>query len=154
MRTKKKKLLLIDDEENMLHMLSAYMKKQGYEIATASGGDEGVEQVDRFRPDLILCDLQMPGMDGLAFLVSMGEQLKDMPVIMMSAYATVDTAVQAMREGAYDFITKPFKMDEINCILQRAEEFITLKKENIQLKNRVQELQGEVSFASIICRSQ
>ena len=83
----------------------------------------------------------------------MGDQLKDIPVIMMSAYATVDTAVQAMREGAYDFITKPFKMDEINCILQRAEEFITLKKENIQLKNRVQELQGEVSFASIIGRS-
>ena len=72
MDKKKKKLLLIDDEENMLHMLSAYMKKQGYEVATASGGVEGVELVNRFRPDLILCDLQMPGMDGLAFFSEYG----------------------------------------------------------------------------------
>jgi len=153
MGTRKKKLLLIDDEENMLHMLSAYMKKQGYEIAAASGGAEGVERVHDFIPDFILCDLQMPQMDGLAFLVSVKEQLGDVPVIMMSAYATVDTAVQAMKQGAYDFITKPFKMDEVICVLEKAEEFISLKNENIQLKNKVQELQGEVTFSSIIGKS-
>ena len=153
MNKKMKKLLLIDDEENMIHMLSAYMKKRGYEVATASGGAEGVERVHDFVPDLILCDLQMPQMDGLAFLAHIKDQLNDIPVIMMSAYATVDTAVQAMKQGAYDFITKPFKMDEIVCILGKAEEFISLKKENIQLKNKVHELQGEVTFTSIIGKS-
>jgi len=153
MDRKKKKLLLIDDEENMLHMLSAYLRKRGYEVVTALNGAEGVKLVHTFIPDLILCDLKMPRMDGITFLGSVKETLVDVPIIMMSAYATVDTAVKAMRQGAYDFVTKPFKTDEIVCILQKAEEYTRIKKENIQLKDRVQELQGDETFSSIIGRN-
>jgi len=153
MKRIKKKLLLIDDEENMLHMLSAYMKKRGYAVATALNGAEGVDLVRTFSPDLILCDLKMPQMDGMTFLGNVKEIVDDVPVIMMSAYATVDTAVEAMRHGAYDFVTKPFKTDEIYCVLQKAEEYISIKKENVQLKNRVQELQGGGTFSDIVGKS-
>jgi len=153
MKNRTKKLLLIDDEENMLHMLSAYLRKSGYEVVTALDGAKGINLVQSFVPDLILCDLKMPQMDGLTFLGSAGDLLDDIPVIMMSAYATVDTAVEAMKQGAYDFVTKPFKIDEIICILQKAEEYVSIKKENIQLRNRVYELQGNETFSSIIGRS-
>lgn len=150
MEKKNKKLLLVDDEENMLHMLSSYLRKLGYEVVTALNGVEGLELVQTFTPDFILCDIKMPKMDGLTFLAGAREILDDVPIIMMSAYATVDTAVEAMKEGAYDFVTKPFKTDEIVCILEKAEEYVSIKKENIQLKNRVHELQGDETFSSII----
>ncbi len=148
-----RKLLLIDDEENMLHMLSAYLGKRGYDVVTALNGAEGLKLARTFVPDVILCDLKMPQMDGLTFLGRIREFHIDTPVIMMSAYATVDTAVEAMKQGAYDFVTKPFQTDEIVCILQKAEEYIRIKKENIQLKNRVQELQGSGTFSAIIGKS-
>ncbi len=153
MAGKKKRLLLVDDEENMLHMLSTYLAKREYQVVTAINGTEGVRLVNDFSPDMILCDLKMPNMDGLEFLNRIKDKLEDVPVIMMSAYATVDIAVEAMKLGAYDFITKPFRPDEIACILEKAEKYIGVKKENIALKEKVQELQGGGTFSSIIGKS-
>lgn len=143
-------ILIIDDEANMLHMLSASLKKAGYEVATAADGKEGLRKsVDRVY-DFILCDLKMPEMDGLSFLEELKVQGLESTVIMMSAFATIDTAVQAMKSGAYDFITKPFKIDEVLCILDKAAERVKLKRENLALKNKVKELEGKSGLTSIV----
>jgi len=149
----KNRLLIIDDEDNMLHMLSAVMRKEGYDVVTAANGRQGLDYALATSFDFILCDLKMPQMDGLAFLGEAKNNNVEAVIIMMSAYATVDTAVKAMKIGAYDFITKPFKIDEIVCILEKAAEYIRIKKENILLKDKVQELQGNTTFSRIIGNS-
>lgn len=147
------KVLIIDDEINMLHMLSAALRKEGYEIVTTNDAAEGLSFATQTEFNIILCDLKMPKMDGLEFLLEMSRANVSAPVIMMSAFATVDTAVQAMKIGAYDFITKPFKIDEILLILQKASERERLKKDNKRLQLRIGQLERDRSFRSIIGES-
>ena len=146
-------ILLIDDEANMLDMLSASLRKEGYQITTAVDGRQGLEYADTKSFDFILCDLKMPVMDGLQFLEEAKIRKIEATVIMMSAFATVDIAVKAMKSGAYDFVTKPFKIDEILCILEKATERQQLKKENLHLRQKVQELEKGRGFAAIIGES-
>ncbi|MFQ5485738.1 MAG: response regulator, partial [Desulfobacterales bacterium] len=117
-----KRMLIIDDEENMRHMLSTLLQKAGYLVDSASDGNEALQLVDQTLYDFILCDLKMPGMGGMEFLKSARDKLWESTVIMMSAFATIDTAVDAMKQGAYDFISKPFKSDEVLLTLKKAEE--------------------------------
>ncbi len=146
-------VLIIDDEVNMLDMLSASLRKEGYKVTTAAEGKQGLEFAIAQSFDFILCDLKMPVMDGLQFIEEARKSRIDATIIMMSAFATIDTAVQAMKFGAYDFITKPFKLGEIVCILEKAAERAQLKKENKQLRHKVQELEKDRGFAEIIGES-
>ena len=107
------KILILDDEENMLHMLKTILTKEGYEIATATNGIEGLKKIESNSFDTILCDLRMPEMDGVSFLKATKEKNLHSTTIMMSAYGTIDMAIEAMKLGAYDYISKPFKPDEI-----------------------------------------
>jgi two-component system, NtrC family, response regulator AtoC len=150
----KKRLLIIDDEENMLHMLSVFLRKKGYMVSSATNGLEGLKQLRNSQPDLVLCDLKMPGMDGLEFLRTARDENQETLIIMMSAYATVDRAVEAMKLGAFDFITKPFNTDQISCILDKAQEFTRIKDENVLLRKQVYELQKERGFEEIIGESE
>lgn len=143
-------VLLIDDELNMLNMLSAFLRKEGYTIATAENGQQGIELALENDFDFIVCDLKMPVMDGLQFLAEAKARKIDSTIIMMSAFATVDSAVQAMKFGAYDLITKPFKLDEVVYVLQKAEERVQLKKENLHLRQKVEELEQNKGFKDII----
>ena len=143
-------LLIIDDEANMLDMLSASLRREGYQITTAVDGRQGLKYAGTNSFDFILCDLKMPLMDGLQFLEEAKIQKIDATIIMMSAFANVDTAVQAMKFGAYDFITKPFKLNEIVCILEKAAERVRLKKENQHLRQKVLELEKDRGFTDII----
>lgn len=136
-----KRLLIIDDEENMRHMLSNLLKKTGYQIDTASDGIEGLQLIDRKQYSVILCDLRMPKLDGISFLKSAGKKLKNTTVLMMSAYATIDDAVESMKLGAYDFISKPFKSEEILHVLAKAEERERLKEENVRLKEHLNKIE-------------
>jgi len=147
-------VLLIDDELNMLNMLSAFLRKEGYAIVTAENGQQGIELAVENDFDFILCDLKMPVMDGLQFLEGAKIRKIEATIIMMSAFATVDVAVSAMKSGAYDFVTKPFKIDEILCILEKAGERLQLKKENRRLHNKVLELEKVRGFETIIGESQ
>lgn len=149
----KKKILIVDDEENMLHMLSSLMARSGYEVTIADSGSKGIAAVDKENFDCILCDLKMPNMDGIEFLKAIGELGKRVTIIMMSAYATVDRAVEAMKLGAYDFITKPFKPDEILLILERAIERDELRLENRQLKQQLTQFHGDMSFDHMVAGS-
>ena len=115
------KILILDDEENMLHMLKTILTKEGYEIATANNGIEGLKKIESNSFDTILCDLRMPEMDGLSFLKATREKNIQSTTIMMSAYGTIDMAIEAMKLGAYDYISKPFKPDEIILTLRKAE---------------------------------
>ena len=99
-----KRLLIVDDEENMRHMLQVMLRKAGYVVQTAADGVEALEQIAKQDFDFVLCDLRMPNMDGMTFLEKSRQTHPDQTVIMMSAYGTIDTALEAMMIGAYDYI--------------------------------------------------
>ncbi|HVO84546.1 MAG TPA: sigma-54 dependent transcriptional regulator [Syntrophobacteria bacterium] len=146
----RERILVIDDEKNMRHMLTVLLKKEGYEVATAGDGKEGLDLAGETYFDVILCDLKMPVMDGMAFLERFQEMKLESTVIVMSAYGTLDTAIEAMKRGAYDYVSKPFKADEILLTLRKAEERERLRRENRRLQQSIQERYG---FANMIGRS-
>ncbi|MBW2443450.1 MAG: sigma-54-dependent Fis family transcriptional regulator [Deltaproteobacteria bacterium] len=148
-----KRLLVIDDEANMRHMLATVLKKTGYVVETASDGSEGLEMIAGTPYDFVLCDIKMPKMDGMEFLKLSREKIGTSTVIMMSAYGSIDTAIEAMKMGAYDYISKPFKTDEVYLTLKKAEERESLKKENRLLKERIQKIEGDYKFHNMVTRS-
>jgi len=152
-KSSQKRLLIIDDEENMRHMLSSLLNKSGYRVDTASDGEDALEMVDQTLYDFILCDLKMPNMNGMEFFETARDKLWATTVIMMSAYGSVDTAVEAMKKGAYDFISKPFKPDEVLLTLKKAEERESLKRENLWLKERIRKMQENYYFGNMVAKS-
>jgi len=148
-----KRLLIIDDEENMRHMLSAILKKAGYNVDTAADGHEGIMMVDKTRYEFILCDIKMPNMNGIDFLKKVRDKIGSTTVIMMSAYGTIDTAIEAMKEGAYDYISKPFKADEVFLALKKAEERESLKRENLFLQEQIKKIEDKYSFGKMVAKS-
>ncbi|MBW1800696.1 MAG: sigma-54-dependent Fis family transcriptional regulator [Deltaproteobacteria bacterium] len=149
-----KRVLIIDDEENMRHMLQVMLDKAGYQAEAAPNGLQGLEMLDTSDFDYVLCDLKMPKMDGMTFLKASQKEHADKTFIMMSAFGTVETALEAMKIGAYDYISKPFKTDEVLLTLKKAEERERLKKENLALQNRLKEIEQKYSFGNIIARSE
>ncbi len=152
--TDSRRLLIIDDEENMRHMLSVVTSKAGYQVSMAENGKQALAIHQKAPFPFILCDLKMPGMDGLQFLKAIEDDSSHPVVIMMSAYATIDDAVEAMKSGAHDFITKPFKTAEVILVLEKAAAHRKLQAENIRLKARVKELQGNGDFEDIVAHSE
>jgi two-component system, NtrC family, response regulator AtoC len=146
-----KRVLVVDDEENFRHILSVILKKEKYDVDTASNGDEALQKISSDPFDQVLCDIRMPGMDGLDFLKEVQKMEAGMNVIMMSAYGTLDTAIEAMKLGAYDYISKPFKPDEIILTLRKAEERERLRKE-IELLRK--EVKKEYSFDNIVSKNE
>jgi two-component system response regulator AtoC len=132
-----KKILVVDDESSMRHMLRLVLEREGFIVAEADGGEGALEYLEKQTPDVILCDIRMPGMDGRSFLQKVKEKRVPSTVIMMSAYGTVDTALDCMKVGAYDYISKPFKPDEVLLTLKKAEERQRLRRENRKLRDQV-----------------
>ena len=149
-----KRLLVIDDEENMQHMLSKVLGKTGYIVETASNGHEGLKMIKSTDYDFILCDIKMPNMSGMDFLKAARDKIRTTTVIMMSAYGTIDTAIEAMKLGAYDYISKPFKTDEVYLTLKKAEERESLRQENRLLKERIKKIEGNYSFGNLVAKSE
>jgi len=141
-----KRLLIVDDELGTRESLKMIFDKE-YDIRTATTGEEALGIIERLRPNLVLLDIIMPGMDGLAVLERINEIDKDIIVIMITATKTVKTAVHAMKLGAYDYITKPFDLDEIRLIIKKA-----LSTQD--LRNEVKILRSEIdkgySFGNIV----
>ena len=146
-----KKILVIDDEENFRHMLSVILKREKYDVETAPNGEEGLRKLSATPFDQVLCDIRMPQMDGMEFLKETQKKGVETTIIMMSAYGTVDSAIEAMKSGAYDYISKPFKPDEIILTLKKAEERERLRKENERLKKEVRK---EYSFKNIVSKNE
>ncbi|XOF32948.1 MAG: sigma-54-dependent transcriptional regulator [Candidatus Electrothrix sp. YB6] len=143
-------ILVIDDEDNMRHMLSVLLSKEGYQAETAADGAEALALLEKKSFDFVLCDIRMPNMDGLAFLKAAESIDHTATVIMMSAYGTIDTAIEAMKLGAYDFISKPFKNDEVVLVLKKAEERERLRRENVRLKKKLADLEQKQGFGNMI----
>ncbi len=148
-----KRLLIIDDEENMRHMLKSMLRRHGYDVTTAEDGEEALKVVNKKAFDFILCDVRMPVLDGLEFLRVAREKIYTSTIIMMSAYGSIDIALEAMKAGAYDFISKPFKTDEVLLTLKKAEEREALKNENRLLREELKEVRGEMGFHTLIGES-
>ena len=148
------RVLVIDDEDNMRHMLKTMLGKEGYHVESAADGAAGLQILDESDFDLVLCDIKMPRMDGMTFLRSARQNHPHTTYIMMSAYGTIEVAVQAMKEGAYDYISKPFKADEVILTLKKAEEQERLKEENTRLKTKINEIEKKYSFENIVARSE
>ena len=148
------RVLVIDDEENMRHMLKVMLEKAGYSVECAANGVEGLQRLEGAGFDYVLCDIKMPRMDGMTFLKDAVKNHLGQTYIMMSAYGTIDVAVEAMKEGAYDYISKPFKGDEVLLTLKKAEERGRLKEENLRLKTKIDEIEKKYSFENIVARSE
>jgi len=132
-------ILVIDDEEIMREILEALLAPEGYDVRLAANGAEGLELARAMPFDAAVVDVMMPGMDGLAVLDELKKIDDDIAVVMVTAYASVDTAVDAMKRGALDYITKPFKNDEVLLVLRNAVERKRLVTENRSLRQNLQE---------------
>jgi two-component system response regulator AtoC len=153
MKPEARHILIIDDEASMRHMLRLVLEKGGYRIAEAPDGAAALRLLEAEPFDLILCDIRMPGMDGLGFLREAAKREVSATLIMMSAYGTIDTAIECMKLGAYDYISKPFKPDEVILTLKKAEERLKLRRENLQLKEELARGGPRWGTAGIVCRS-
>ena len=147
---REQRVLIVDDEEGLRHSLSVHLKKAGFQPTTAAGAAEALAVLEREPFDVILCDIRMPEMDGLELLGALQKQGIESTVIMMSAYGDTDTAIEAMRGGAYDYIAKPFRKDEVILAIRKAEERETLRRENRQLKAAVERA---YRFENIVSKS-
>ena len=145
-----RRVLVIDDEAGLRHTLQLILRSEGYSVLTAEDGEHGLRVAQEETPDLILCDIRMPRLDGLGFLARYAEAGGQALVIMMSAYGTMETAMEAMRHGAYDYISKPFNADEVLLTLRKAEEREQLQREVTRLRRQVGEVEG---FSGVVGRS-
>ncbi len=147
-------LLVIDDEASMRHMLRLVLEQHHYRVSEAQNGAEAINQIYKEKFDVILSDIRMPDMDGLTFLDQPEIRSLDTTIIMMSAYGSIETALECMKRGAYDYISKPFKPDEVVLTLRKAEERQELRQENQQLKKALSQQVKDFSITDIIHSSQ
>src|SRR5258705_7648518 len=130
-------ILVIDDEQGILETLRILLKNEGFDVTTAQGGKAGLEQLKGSAPDIVLTDLKMPGVTGIEILSAVRGQDPETPVILMTAQASLQTAIQAVNEGAFYYIQNPFSNDDLVAILRRAVEYRTLRSENKHLKREI-----------------
>lgn len=135
------KILVIDDEKLIRWTLEQHLAKEGYEVLTADSAEKGMEMIAEDQPDLVLLDNRLPEMTGLDLLEKLNVQERGLMVIMITAYGMVETAVRAMKSGAYDYISKPFNLDEITFVIKKALEAGALRSQVRQLR---QECYGKV----------
>lgn len=128
------RLLIIDDEPAMRHLLRTILEEEGYHVDEAQNGNEGLDLVAKQSFDLILCDIRMPQLDGMGFINKALANNPALTIVMMSAYGSLETALQCMQHGAYDYISKPFRPDEVILTLKKALERLKLQNENKQLR--------------------
>jgi two-component system response regulator PilR (NtrC family) len=140
------KILVVDDEQSMRDFLAIMLKKEGYDVVAAKSGHDAIKAVQSEIFDLVISDVKMSGMDGIEVLKAVKDTSPDTVVIMITAYASAETAVDAMKLGAYDYITKPFKVDEIKLIIQKALEKSHLRKENFLLRREIEARSGFENF--------
>jgi two-component system, NtrC family, response regulator AtoC len=131
------RVLIIDDEPGLRQTVSLILADEGYEVQSASDGEEGFTRAMELKPDIILCDVRMPRLGGLEFLERYRAQKGTAMVIMMTAYGSIELALQAMKSGAYDYLPKPFSPDQLILVLKKAEERESLRQEVTRLREEV-----------------
>ncbi|MGC8898363.1 MAG: sigma-54-dependent transcriptional regulator [Bacteroidota bacterium] len=145
------RILIVDDEEKIRNILAAVLKDEGYDVQTARDGVDAVAKSTVYKPDLLIVDLQMPQLNGMETIRLIKEQLPDAISIILTAHGTIQSAVQAIKEGVYDYLTKPFDNEQVLLVVRRAVEIHRLKTEVNQLKS---ELRGRYGIHSLIGESE
>jgi DNA-binding NtrC family response regulator len=141
----KTRILLIDDEKIALRNLEHIMKKEGFDVVTAQSGSTAIktlETSDEYEFDVVLTDLKMPGVDGMEVLAQSKRMFPDTEVIMVTGYATMDSAIEAVKAGAYHYVSKPFELDEVRRVVKKALEKRALKLENRSLREKLAGISG------------
>jgi len=131
------RVLVVDDEENLRLVLETLLRRHGYEVKAAPSAEEALALIEAFAPDFVLADVRMGGMSGIELTRELAARGSSVTVIVMSAYGSIELALEAMKAGAYDYVAKPFKQDEVLLALRKAEERESLRRENKALKEQV-----------------
>ena len=140
-------ILVVDDEPNYLVVLSELLRDEGFEVYTAPGGDEALEIIKSVDLDMVISDMQMPGMDGMALMQRIKEVDNDLPVLIITAYAEIEKAVAAMQAGAFSYLAKPFSNDELIITINKAVSHRSILRENIRLR---QEIKKRAKFGGMV----
>jgi two-component system response regulator PilR (NtrC family) len=143
----KHKLLIVEDDAHLRETLATFLTRAGYDVAQAHDGREALESLDKEAPDLVLTDIHMPDLDGLALLAEVKTRYPETIVIMMTAFSSIDSAVEAMRRGAEDYLSKPLQLADARMSVERALERRTLRARVAQLETQARE---RYSFGQII----
>jgi two-component system, NtrC family, response regulator PilR len=144
------KILVVDDEKSMCDFLSIVLKKEGYSVTTAEDGESAIRLIRKEPFDLVLSDVKMPKVSGIQVLKAVKKVSPDTIVVMITAFASTETAIEAIKEGAYDYLTKPFQVEEVELIIRNALEKKRLRDENLLLKRKVK---GTAALDEIIGQS-
>src|SRR5262249_25560443 len=144
------RLLIVDDEPEMVENLTRLLRRQGYRCLSASNGEKGLELLEAHRPDLLLTDLKMPEIDGMELMRRAHQVDPALPVIVITAFSTVESAVAAIKEGAFDYLPKNFSADQLRVSVDRA-----LRQRQLSLENRNlrEQLETTFRFESLLGRS-
>ncbi len=146
----KARILVVDDEQSMQEFLEIFLRREGYDVATAGNVDTALVQLEADEVDLLITDMQMPGKSGLDLILAAREVSPETIAIVVTAFGTTDSAIAAMKEGAYDYLTKPFKVDELRIVIEKALEKKVLAVENRRLRK---ELRSQIRDRNIIGHS-
>jgi DNA-binding NtrC family response regulator len=144
------RILIVDDEPDMLDNCTRIVTRLGYDCVTAENGEVALEEFERQRPDLVLTDLKMPEMDGMALMARLHDADPDLPVIMITGFASIESAVAAVREGAFDYLPKSFSVDQLRVAVERALRHRGLQMENRNLRSQLRQTLG---FENVVGRS-
>ena len=144
------RVLVVDDDENLRHLLSKMLTQEGYEVVAAADGEEALTILGARPFDVVLCDVRMPRLDGWHLLDALSERTRPPVTIMMSAYGDRDTALNVMKRGAYDYLSKPFTTEDLLLTLRKAEERERLRRDNVRSK---EDAPRQISFENILAQS-
>ncbi len=136
---KPSRVMVVDDDAETLALLREVIAKEGYEVETAEDAETALVRLIEWQPELVITDIHMPGMDGLALLAAMREKEPDIPVVLLTAFGSLKTAVDAIKAGAFDYLSKPFIVDNIRLVVRRALEHKKLVRENRSLRGQLRE---------------
>ena len=136
------RVMVVDDDAETLALLREVVAKEGYEVETAEDAETALRRLDEWLPELLITDIHMPGMDGLALLAAVREKEPDIPVVLLTAFGSLKTAVDAIKAGAFDYLSKPFIVDDIRLVIRRALEHKKLVRENRSLRGQLRERYG------------
>ena len=144
------KILIVDDDRNMVEVIASTVENENYDIIRAYNGADAINLISKIRPDMVITDLKMSDLDGIEVLKEAKKLDPEIVVIIVTAFASVQTALGAMKEGAYDYVVKPFKLDELRMVVSRGLDLRNIKAENVYLRKELAERYG---FENIIGNS-
>ncbi|RPH81921.1 MAG: sigma-54-dependent Fis family transcriptional regulator [Nitrospiraceae bacterium] len=133
------RVMVVDDDAETLALLHEIVAKEGFEVETAEDAETALRRLEEWQPELVITDIHMPGMDGLALLAAVREKEPDIPVVLLTAYGSLKTAVDAIKAGAFDYLSKPFVVEDIRLVVRRALEHTKLVRENRSLRGQLRE---------------